>query len=142
MPSVSDPIRVPPPSGRFPRALAGGSSPEAGAHTAGQGGGGWWIGSAGIALLLAVTGAVFGLARKRWPNESTRMLRVVGRVGLSPRHSIFLVQAGQRVLLIGTGGQGAPSLLGELSGSDLSQESSDPGRLAAARMELGPGDEE
>lgn len=42
-------------------------------------------------------------------------LRVVGRVSLSPRHSIYMVRAGERVWLIGTGSQGAPTLLGELT---------------------------
>jgi len=53
-------------------------------------------------------------ARKHWPRESAGLLQVIGRVSLSPRQSIVLVRAGDRVLLIGAGAQGAPSLLGEL----------------------------
>jgi flagellar biogenesis protein FliO len=53
-------------------------------------------------------------ARKPWPRDNAGLLRVVGRVPLSPRHSIYLVRAGERTLLIGTGAQGAPTLLGEL----------------------------
>ena len=64
-------------------------------------------------LALAVCGAVCVAARKYWPQESSGLVRVVGRVSLSPRHSIYLVRAGQRILLIGTGTQGAPALLGE-----------------------------
>jgi hypothetical protein len=42
----------------------------------------------------------------------------VGRVSLPPKHAVFLVKAGGRTLLIGTGPQGAPSLLGELDEDD------------------------
>ena len=65
-------------------------------------------GFGGITLVLAVCGAICVAARKYWPRESVGSLRVVGRVSLSSRHSIYLVRAGERVLLIGTGSQGAP----------------------------------
>src|SRR5262249_51733085 len=45
-------------------------------------------------------------------------LRVVGRTRISPRHTVYLLGVGDRVLIVGTGPQGAPSLLGELTGSD------------------------
>ena len=45
-------------------------------------------------------------------------LRVVGRTSLSPRHTVHLLSIGQRVLIVGTGPQGAPSLLGELTDPD------------------------
>ena len=67
---------------------------------------GWWMGSTAIALALAICGAACVAARKYWPQNSTGMVRVVGRVSLSPRQSIFLVRAGRRVILIGAGGQG------------------------------------
>ena len=41
-------------------------------------------------------------------------LRVVGRASLSPKHAIYLVEVGDRVLILGAGPQGAPALLGEL----------------------------
>src|SRR5271157_267599 len=59
--------------------------------------------------------------------ESAGSLRVVGRVSLSSRHSIFLVRAGERVLLIGTGSQGAPSLLGELTEAERALDLADSG---------------
>jgi hypothetical protein len=104
--------------------------------------GAWWLGSAGIALVLAATGTICTLMRKRWPTEPNRLLRVIGRVNLSPRHSIVLVQAGDRVLLIGTGSQGAPSMLGELTGNDLPEEFSARTSLVGGRADLGPEDEE
>jgi hypothetical protein len=76
---------------------------------------GWWFGSAGIALVLAACGVVSIAARKYLPQSSTPLLQVVGRVGLSPKHSIYLLRVDGRVLLVGAGPQGAPSYLGELS---------------------------
>jgi hypothetical protein len=66
------------------------------------------------------------------------LIRVVGRVSLSPRHSIFMVKVGQRVLVVGTGSQGAPSLLGELFDEDQTEGTTD---LAGggSRMELREG---
>jgi flagellar biogenesis protein FliO len=83
---------------------------------------GWWLGSTGIALALAICGAACVAARKYWPQNSTGMVRVVGRVSLSPRQSIYLVRAGRRVILIGAGGQGAPTLLGELSEGEQTED--------------------
>lgn len=76
--------------------------------------GGWWLGPAGITAALAACGAACIAARKYWPQQDSGPVRVVGRVSLSPKHAIYLVRAGQRTLLVGTGSQGAPSLLGAL----------------------------
>ena len=77
---------------------------------------GWWLGTAGIALALAVCGWA-SVASRRYsprPASATAALRVVGRASLSPKHSVYLLQVGDRVLIVGAGGQAAPSLLGEL----------------------------
>ena len=42
-------------------------------------------------------------------------MRVVGRTVLSPKHSVYLLEVGDRVLIVGTGAARAPSLLGELT---------------------------
>lgn len=94
--------------------------------------GGWWLGTAGIALALAVCGGISLATRGgwRWSQVSTAgTLRVVGRTSLSPRHTIHLLSVGRRVLIVGTGPQGAPSLLGELTDPDDLQ------RLAPQRTE-------
>ncbi len=119
-----EPLRVPRPSGRLfqPGSVAG--SPESAPR--GPGSSGWWLGSAGITLVLAICGAICVAARKYWPQESAGSVRVVGRVSLSSRHSIYLVRAGERVLLIGTGSQGAPSLLGELTEAERALDLADP----------------
>jgi flagellar biogenesis protein FliO len=78
--------------------------------------GGWWFSTAGIVAVLAVLG-VGSLAAKRWklvPGRETSALEIVGRTFLTSKHAVYLVRAGGRTLLIGTGPQGAPSLLGEL----------------------------
>ena len=38
----------------------------------------------------------------------------VSRVSLSPKHSVYLLRAGRRLLLVGAGPQGAPALISEL----------------------------
>ena len=109
-----EPLRVPRPSGHLwqPGSVAG--SPES--APSGPGSSGWWLGSAGITLVLAVCGAICVAARKFWPQESAGSVRVVGRVSLSARHSIFLVRAGERVLLIGTGLTAVDGATGFLQG--------------------------
>jgi flagellar biogenesis protein FliO len=121
-----EPLRVPRPSGHRSQLGSVVSSPES--VPRGPGSSGWWLGSAGITLVLAICGAICVAARKYWPQESAGALRVVGRVSLSSRHSIFLVRAGERVLLIGTGSQGAPSLLGELTEAERALDWADPAR--------------
>ena len=121
-----EPLRVPRPSGHL---WQPGSSARISESVArGPDSSGWWLGSAGITLVLAVCGAICVAARKYRPRESAGSLRVVGRVSLSSRHSIFLVRAGERVLLIGTGSQGAPSLLGELTEAERALDPADPAR--------------
>ncbi len=76
---------------------------------------GWWIGPAGIAAALAVFGGV-SLAQKRFlPGRDSGPLQVVGRASLSPRQSVYLVRVGGRVLILGSGPQGPPSALGEIT---------------------------
>jgi flagellar biogenesis protein FliO len=94
--------------------------------------GGWWFGTAGIALALAVCGGISLATRGgwRWRTLNTAgSLRVVGRTSLSPRHTVHLLSVGQRVLIVGTGPQGPPSLLGELTDPD------DIDRLVPGRAE-------
>lgn len=80
--------------------------------------GGWWLGTAGAALALAACGWASVSSRRYLPRAGTTgpaALRVVGRTSLSPRHTVYLLDVGGRVLIVGTGPQGAPSLLGELT---------------------------
>ncbi|MFO0892665.1 MAG: flagellar biosynthetic protein FliO [Isosphaeraceae bacterium] len=103
-------LRVPPPSrqtmdpGRGPGREAEGTASS------------WWLAPAAVVALLAACGVICVGARKRLPGGATSALEIVGRVSLSPRHSIVLVRAGHRTLMIGLGAQSAPSLLGELPG--------------------------
>jgi hypothetical protein len=112
-------VPIPRPSGHLAPHGTGATTTVAGSHPVGSAG--WWLGSTGIALLLAVCGAICALARRYRPQDSAGLVRVVGRVSLSPRHSIFMVRAGPRVLLVGTGSQGAPCLLGELTEEDQAE---------------------
>lgn len=84
--------------------------------SAGQAGGSdaWYVGMASIAVLLAAAGGIAFAARRFTPRPGAGALHVVSRVSLSPKHTVYLLRAGGRVLLVGTGPQGAPSLISEL----------------------------
>jgi flagellar biogenesis protein FliO len=78
--------------------------------------GGWWFGTAGIALALALFGGISLASRRFLPQASSGgFLGVVGRASLSPKHTVYLLKVGERVLILGAGSQGAPTLLGELT---------------------------
>ncbi len=86
----------------------------------------WWLGTSVMILALGGAGAVCLAARGRGQTGATVKLQIVGRVHLPPRHAVFAVKAGGRTLLIGTGPQGAPALLGELD-----DEPEEPSAVAA-----------
>jgi hypothetical protein len=79
-----------------------------------KGSDGWYLGMAVIAVLLAAAGGISLAARRFTPRTGAGALQVVSRVSLSPKHTVYLLRAGGRVLLVGTGPQGAPSLIAEL----------------------------
>ncbi|WP_406698732.1 flagellar biosynthetic protein FliO [Singulisphaera sp. Ch08] len=81
-----------------------------------EGSTGWWLGTGGIALTLALCGGISVASKRYLPSRNgASPMRVVGRTVLSPKHSVYLLEVGQRVLIVGTGAQGAPALLGELT---------------------------
>ncbi len=67
-----------------------------------------------IALVLAIVGVLAAVVRRFVPRPTTSTVQVVSRTNLSPKHSVYLLQVGRRVLLVGTGPQGPPSLISEL----------------------------
>ncbi len=79
-----------------------------------EGSDGWYLGMGGIALVLAIGGGIAAAARRYVPRTGAGALQVVSRVSLSPKHTVYLLRAGGRVLLVGTGPQGAPALISEL----------------------------
>jgi flagellar biogenesis protein FliO len=92
------------------------------------GGDHWGTGTAVLALLLAVVGGVAVAARRIGPRGPAGAIQVVGRVGLSPRHSVYLLRVGRRTLVVGAGPQGPPALIAELA--DEPHESPTPKRGA------------
>jgi flagellar protein FliO/FliZ len=78
----------------------------------------WWLGSAGVGLALAAFGWASLAARGFRPGGEPAALRVLGRTSLGSKQAVSLVQVGDRILIIGTGAQGAPSLLGEIDDPD------------------------
>jgi flagellar biogenesis protein FliO len=95
----------------------------------------------GIALALAVFGGVSLASRRFLPGRGTGPLQVVGRTSLSPKHTVYLLRAGDRVLIVGTGSQGAPSLLGEWTGPMDRWLSSQQANVSAPGFEPSNGDE-
>jgi flagellar biogenesis protein FliO len=83
-----------------------------------------------LVLLALCVAAFFGLrflARRGYGvagSGKTGAVQVLQRLPLEPRKSLYVVRAGGRVLLIGTGEQGPPALIAELEpGSmDLARE--------------------
>jgi flagellar biogenesis protein FliO len=69
---------------------------------------------AGIMLAVAACGGVVAAARRFSSQNAAGELRVISRVSLSPRHTVYLMRVGRRVFLVGAGPQGAPALISEL----------------------------
>ncbi len=74
----------------------------------------WPLGMIGVTLSLAVLGGIVAASRRFLPQSAGVGMQVVGRVSLSPRHTVYMLRVGHRVLLIGAGPQGSPSLISEL----------------------------
>lgn len=70
-----------------------------------------------VTAVLAIVGVGIVLGTRRTAGGAGGVLRVVGRAHLTGRHSVYLLRAGDRTLIVGVGPQGAPSLLGELDPS-------------------------
>lgn len=81
---------------------------------------GGWSTLAFIALALAAGGGLAIASRRAGQRAAGSAMQVVGRVGLSPKHSVYLLRIGRRVLVVGAGPQGPPSLIAELD--DIPEE--------------------
>ena len=77
-------------------------------------------------MLLGAVGGLALAARRLNLRPGSGVLHVVSRVSLSPKHAVYLVCAGGRVLLVGTGPQGAPTLISELD--DIALTPTEPAR--------------
>ncbi len=76
----------------------------------------WW-GMAGITLALAVCGGIYAGCRRFLPQNAAgaMQVQVVGRVSLSPKHTVYLLRVGRRVPYWSEPARkGAPSLITEL----------------------------
>jgi hypothetical protein len=74
----------------------------------------WSLTMIGITLALAVCGGIIAAGRRFMPQGAGGGVKVIGRVSLSPKHSVYLLEVGQRRLLVGAGPQGSPALISEL----------------------------
>jgi flagellar protein FliO/FliZ len=107
-------VGTPAHEGRAEFPLPGPAGPRAGRSVGASGG--WWLGAAVLALGLAVLGGISLAARRFGPARGSGPLEVVGRASLSPKHTVYLLRVGDRILIVGAGAQGPPSLLGEWTG--------------------------
>lgn len=102
--------------------------------------GSWWLGTAGIALALALCGGISVASKRYLPGRTGGgALRVVGRASLSPKQAVYLVAIGERILIVGAGAQGPPSLLGELTDPAERAQFGAAARPAGASVPIGPG---
>lgn len=79
----------------------------------GAGRAGWgWSAAAGL-VALAVLGSATVAARRsgRRTGRESESLRIVGRTMLGTRQAVYVLRAGDRLLIVGTGPGGPPSLL-------------------------------
>lgn len=76
----------------------------------------WAWPAIGMALAFAGLGCASWAARRRGAGEArgAGSVRVIGRTYLAPKQAVHLVQAGGRLLIVGTGPGGPPSLLSTL----------------------------
>jgi flagellar biogenesis protein FliO len=83
------------------------------------------IALAAVCLLAVV---IFrGVAKRGFGMRSdTGIVRVIQRVALEPRRTLYLIRAGSRVLLIGISESGGPQLLAELDPKEVPANSSLP----------------
>jgi hypothetical protein len=79
----------------------------------GVGGSGWGWPLGGVTVILAALGWA-SLAARRPGLAGAReagALRIIGRTPLGPKQAVYLLRAGDRILIVGTGPGGPPSLL-------------------------------
>jgi hypothetical protein len=88
---------------------------------------GWYWGMAGITLVFAVCGGLVASARRFLPQGAGAGVQIVSRVSLSPKHAVYVLRIGRRVLLVGSGPQGPPALISELDDVSESEPSHRPG---------------
>ncbi|MCG8554962.1 MAG: flagellar biosynthetic protein FliO [Proteobacteria bacterium] len=73
------------------------------------------LGVCALALFVLRLAARYGLGRQ----GEGHYLKLRERLPLGPKQAVYLVEAGRRLLLIGIGANGAPSLLAQLPAREL-----------------------
>lgn len=75
----------------------------------------WWLAPLAMSMAVLALGGLSWAAR-RWrlvPEPSEGRLSIVARTTLSSRHAVYMIKSGDRLLVLGTGPAGPPSLLAD-----------------------------
>ncbi len=72
-----------------------------------------------LAAVCILAWVVLRWSARRGLGRGSGRIRVLERIVLDGRRSLYLVEIGERVLLIGAGDGGAPALLAEMDASEL-----------------------
>ena len=112
------PLSIQPPTSRFPTSRSDAESRAPVSSTSS-----WWLLPLGLVLAAGAWGGISLSTRKNLPaRKSPASLELLGRVSVGPRQSVCLVRVADQVLILGTGPQGPPTLLGELAEPDRKPE--------------------
>lgn len=90
-----------------------------------------WTTTVVATTILAILGGAVFMTRRLKGEINSNALQLVGRVALTPKHTVHLLRHDNRILLIGTGPQGAPAFLVEWPAAPVGSPSSTSGLPAA-----------
>lgn len=79
-----------------------------------------------LAAVCVLAWAFLRLSARRGFGTGSGRARVLERLPLDGRRALYLVEIGERILLVGVGDGGAPSLIAELDPSELPPASERP----------------
>jgi flagellar protein FliO/FliZ len=83
-----------------------------------------------LAAVCVLAWVVLRWSARRGLGVGRGRIRVIERVPLEGRRSLYLIEIGERVLLVGAGEGGAPALLTELDPSELPPVAAQPASFA------------
>lgn len=89
-----------------------------------------------LAAVCVLAWVVLRWSAKRGLGGAGRRVKVLERIPLDARRALYLVQIGERVLLLGGGDGAAPTLIAELAEDELPELEQSPANFAAVLDKL------